>query len=177
MKLFFTLALLFSAITITQAQTDSVRTKPKPNVMTLEVTSEWVSNNDVYRNGKFEPGAPTFSSGRNIYINNRYVAGVGRHYKNLKPYFEGCDAAMKQYNKAQRHLRFYQISLYTGMACGFGGILKVANPKDDKTDVTAIVIFSAGAGLLLNALIQDGLEKRAIKKSVKAYNKCQVQKL
>lgn len=176
MKLFFTLALLFSAITIAQAQTDSVRTKPKPNVMTLEVTSEWVSNNDVYRNGKFERNSPTFSSGRNIYINDRYVGGVGRHYKNLKPYFEGCDAAMKKYNNAQTHLRVYQISLFAGIGCGVWGLVKTANPKDDN-DKTGITILAVGGGLLLNALIQDGLEKRSIKKAVKAYNKCQAQKL
>jgi hypothetical protein len=175
MKLFTTLLLAFSSSTLVQAQSDTAIAKRTPNIMRLEITGGWV-NQPTYRNGRFEKNTPTFTSGRSIYINDNYMGGVGRRYKNLKPYFKNCDAAMKKYNKAMTHMKIYKISMYSTIAFGVGGLIKTANPKDDN-DKTGIVILSAGAAFLINTLVQDGLEKLSIKKAVKAYNKCETQKL
>jgi hypothetical protein len=143
--------------------------------MKLRLSTEWVQNNPRYNNvsGKFDKASSTFRSSRNIYINDRFVGGVGRRYKNLKPYFEGCDKAIRKYNNAMVHLRIYQVSMFASIGCGVGGLIKVANPKTDKDEKTGNAILIAGAALILNTLVQDGLEKISIKKAVRAYNKCQ----
>lgn len=153
----------------TQTQADST-TKPV-SIMTLSL-SLYYKEYQQHLPGVGNQQASSFNSNRSYYINGVYQNEVGWHYRNLKPYFTGCAPAMEQYNKALHHLKLQQWSMFGGLGVAItGGIMLGTQKTGDKT--AGIAVLAAGGGLLLHSLLQDGLEKLAIKKAVKAYNKCE----